>query len=34
MCGFVGFTNFKRDVSKDKNILENMNNTLSKRGPD
>ena len=31
---FVGFVNFKRDISKDKNILENMNKTLSKRGPD
>ena len=27
-------TNFKRDVSKDKNVLESMNETLSKRGPD
>ena len=34
MCGFVGFVNFKKDVSKNKNILENMNRTLSKRGPD
>lgn len=33
MCGFVGFANFKNDISKNKNILENMNNTLSKRGP-
>jgi len=34
MCGFVGFVNFKKDISKDKTILENMNQTLSKRGPD
>ena len=34
MCGFVGFVNFRKDVSNDKNILEKMNNTLSKRGPD
>ena len=34
MCGFVGFANFKEDVSKNKNILEKMNQTLVKRGPD
>lgn len=34
MCGFVGFADFKKDVSKNKNILENMNDILSKRGPD
>ena len=34
MCGFVGFANFKKNVSNNKNILEKMNNTLSKRGPD
>ena len=34
MCGFVGFANFKENVSKNKNILEKMNNTLSKRAPD
>ena len=34
MCGFVGFANFKEDVSKNKNILEKMNQTLIKRGPD
>ena len=34
MCGFVGFANFKGNVSNNKNILEKMNNTLSKRGPD
>lgn len=34
MCGFVGFVNFKNDISSQKNILLNMNSTLSKRGPD
>ena len=34
MCGFVGFANFKENISNNKNILEKMNNTLSKRGPD
>lgn len=34
MCGFVGFVNFKNDISNMKNILLNMNSSLSKRGPD
>ena len=34
MCGFVGFIDFKKDVSNMKNVLLNMNSTLSKRGPD
>lgn len=34
MCGFVGFTNFKNDISSMKNILLNMNCALSRRGPD
>lgn len=34
MCGFVGFVNYKNDISNMKNILLNMNSTLSKRGPD
>ena len=36
MCGFVGFSNFKNnlDTPENINILKNMNNTLSKRGPD
>jgi len=34
MCGFVGFANYKSNISNQKNILENMNQTLSKRGPD
>ena len=34
MCGFVGFVNYKKDLTKEKPILEKMNNTISKRGPD
>lgn len=34
MCGFVGFSNFKEDISNKKGILTNMNSSLSKRGPD
>ena len=34
MCGIVGFVNYKQDISRSRNILINMNNTLSKRGPD
>lgn len=34
MCGFVGFVDFKNDISSKKNILLNMNSTLAKRGPD
>ena len=34
MCGFAGFVNYKKDVIKYKDVLINMNNTLSKRGPD
>ena len=34
MCGIVGFVNFEKNISNLKNILINMNNTLSKRGPD
>lgn len=34
MCGIVGFVNYKQNVSKYKNILLNMNNSLSRRGPD
>ncbi len=34
MCGFVGFVDFKKDVSNQQNILLNMNSCLSKRGPD
>ena len=34
MCGIVGFVNYKQDISNYKNVLINMNNTLSRRGPD
>ena len=34
MCGIVGFVNFEKDITNLKNILIDMNNTLSKRGPD
>lgn len=34
MCGFVGFSNLKKDISNSKNILEKMNKTLINRGPD
>ena len=32
MCGIVGFVNYKQDISNYKNILLQMNNTLSRRG--
>ena len=34
MCGIVGFVNFKKEFSNKKNIINNMLQTLSKRGPD
>ena len=36
MCGIVGFTNYDGNIRQEESrkILENMNNTLSKRGPD
>ena len=34
MCGIVGFVNFKQDVSKYRSTLINMNNLISRRGPD
>ena len=34
MCGFVGFANLGKDISKDLHILKNMNLKLQKRGPD
>ena len=34
MCSFVGFAHLKSEITKDKTILQNINNTLSKRGPD
>ena len=34
MCGFVGFANLKEKQIQNKSVLEKMNQTLSKRGPD
>ena len=34
MCGFVGFINFKENISDKKEIIENMNTKLIYRGPD
>jgi len=34
MCGFVGFANLNRDISKDIHIVKNMNSKLKKRGLD
>lgn len=34
MCGIVGFVNYKKDISNYRNILSDMNSTLSNRGPD
>lgn len=34
MCGIVGFVNYKQNLLNYKKILQNMNNSLSKRGPD
>ena len=34
MCGLVGFTSPTKDISEYKNILNNMNEKLSRRGPD
>ncbi len=34
MCGFVGFVDLKKDASKMKNILVQMNESIAKRGPD
>ena len=34
MCGFVGACNLKRDISNEKEIINNMNLKLKKRGPD
>ena len=34
MCGFVGFVDYKHDTKNYKNILLQMNNSISKRGPD
>ncbi len=34
MCGIVGFTNVKRKINYEHNIIENMTSILSNRGPD
>ena len=34
MCGIIGFVNYKKDISTNKNVLTQMTNELSKRGPD
>ncbi len=34
MCGFVGFVDYKQDISKYKNVLVQMNSCISRRGPD
>ena len=36
MCGIVGFTNYDGNMRNEEagRVLSNMNNTLSKRGPD
>ena len=34
MCGFVGFANLSKDISKDIHILKDMNRKLLNRGPD
>ena len=34
MCGFVGFANIKEKISQNRTVLEKMNETLTKRGPD
>ncbi len=34
MCGLVGFVNYEKDNSNEKDTLILMNNTITKRGPD
>lgn len=34
MCGIVGFVNYTKNTSYEKNILKNMTKALSNRGPD
>lgn len=34
MCGLIGWINTQRNISTEKDIMEKMTNTLSKRGPD
>lgn len=33
MCGIAGIVNFRKDISKEKDILETMIKTLTRRGP-
>ena len=34
MCGIVGFVSYEKNISTYKSVLDNMTNTLYKRGPD
>ena len=34
MCGYVGFASFNENLSKSRDLIEKMNNVLTKRGPD
>ncbi|MHB1315193.1 MAG: asparagine synthase (glutamine-hydrolyzing) [Christensenellales bacterium] len=34
MCGFAGVVNYKRNISMDKQVIEDMTQTLIHRGPD
>ena len=34
MCGLVGFVDTTKDISSYRNVLNNMNEAISKRGPD
>lgn len=34
MCGFVGFANFEKNISHEKDLLQKMNNSIFRRGPD
>ena len=34
MCGLVGYVNYKKDISKEKDIIIGMNKTITQRGPD
>ena len=34
MCGYVGFASFNENLSESRDLIEKMNNVLTKRGPD
>lgn len=34
MCGIVGFTNFRKNIENPMCILNNMKDSLTRRGPD